>query len=62
MTYPPKGKTVDTTNIQPGEIIHMDFSFFNVNSIQGFTSMLTAVYEKTIMLWIFPTVPKIYPV
>ena len=23
----PKGKTVDTSNIQPGELIYMDFSF-----------------------------------
>ena len=26
-TTPPKGTTIDTNNIQPGELIHMDFEF-----------------------------------
>ena len=39
----PKGKTVETTNLQPGEIIHMDFAFYNVTPILGFTSMLDVV-------------------
>ena len=28
--------TVDTTNLQKGELFHMDFEFYNVTSIQGF--------------------------
>ena len=50
MTFP-KGITIDTTNLQPGEIIHVDFSFYNVTSAKCFTSIITVVCAKTIMLW-----------
>ena len=40
----------------------MEFAFYNVTSIRGFTSMLTVVFAKTRMLWIFPTASKIEPV
>ena len=33
MTTLPKGKTVDTTKIQPVEVIHMDLDFYNLTSI-----------------------------
>ena len=36
----------------------MDFLFYNVTSIRGFTSMLTFVCAKTRMLWVFPTAYK----
>ena len=36
----------------------MDFAFYNINSICGFTSMLTVVCAKTSMLCILPTVSK----
>ena len=58
----PKGTTIDTINIQTGEIIHMDFAFYTMNSIQSFTSMLTVVCENTRMLCVFPTVSKRSPV
>ena len=58
MTTIPKGKIVDNSNFQPGEFIHMDFDFYNVTSIRGFTSILTVVCEKTIMLWLLPTALK----
>ena len=57
-----KGTTVDTSNLQPGELIHMEFVFYNVTSIHGFTSMITPVCAKTGMIWVFPTAPKIAPV
>ena len=57
MTTLPKGKTVDTTNLQPVEIIHMDLEFYNVTSIRGFNSMLNVVCANTIMLWVFPNAP-----
>ena len=41
MTTTNKGTTVDTSNIQPGELIHMDFAFYNVTYIYDFTSMLS---------------------
>ena len=55
------GTTVDTTNLQPGELIHMEYSFYNYTSIRGFTSVLTAVCEKTRMIWVFPTASKTAP-
>ena len=54
-----KGTPVDTTYFQSGELIDMKFAFYNVTSIQGFTSMLTLVYANTKMLWVFPTASKI---
>ena len=62
MTTLPKVTTVDTTNIKPGELIHMDFDFYNVTIIRGFTYTLNVVFINTIILWVFPTTPKIIPV
>ena len=39
----------------------MESDFYNVNSILGFTSMLTVLCLKTIMFWVFPTASKISP-
>ena len=61
ITTIPKGKTVDTTHLKPGEIIHMDLTLYIVTSIQGFTSMNTAVCVKNIMIWVFPITPKHAP-
>ena len=62
MTTINKVTTFDTSKLELGELIHMNFSFYNVTSIHNFTSMLTVVYAKTIMLWVFSTAPKITPV
>ena len=62
MTTIDKGTTVDTSNLQPGETIHMYFSFYNITPIRGFTSILILVYENTRILWIFPTVSKRTPI
>ena len=62
MIISPKGATVDTTNIWPGELLFVEFSFYNAISVQGFTSMLTVVYAKTKVLWIFPNAYKQVPV
>ena len=62
MTTINKGTTVNTINLQPGELMHMEFAFYNVTSIRGFTSMLTVVCAKTKMLWVSPTAPKRAPV
>ena len=58
----PKGTTIDTTNLQPGELIHMEFSFYNMTSIQGFTSMITVMFAQTIMIWVFLNATKRSPV
>ena len=62
MTTTNKGTTVDTSNLQPGELVHMDFEFYKVTSIYGFTSILTVVCAKTIMIWVFSNASKRLPV
>ena len=62
MKFLPRVTTVDTTNLQQGELIHMESSFYNVTYIQGPTSMLNIVLKKTIMLWIFINKSKQDPV
>ena len=56
------GTTVDKTYFQPGELVTIYLALCNVNSIFGFTSILTVVWAKTIMLWLFPTASKKSPV
>ena len=58
----PKRTTVDTTNLQPGELILIYFSFYNVTSICRFTFMLTVVCANTRILWVFHIVSKRSPV
>ena len=62
MTTLTKVTTVDTTNFHPGELIHMDFDLYNVNSIRGLISILTVVCENSITLCILPTESKQPPV
>ena len=40
----------------------MDFSFYNITPISGFTSMITVVCTKTRMVSVLPTASKISPV
>ena len=49
-----KVTAVNTSNFQPGELIHTDFAFYNITSIRVSTSMLTVVCAKTRMLWVLP--------
>ena len=58
MTIFHRGTTFDTTKLQPGELLHMEFSFYNVTYIQGFNYMLTVVCENKITRLIFPTASK----
>ena len=62
MKFFPKVTNVGTTHLQPGAVIRMYLSFYNVTSIIDFTSMLTTVCASIIMLWFFPTESKISPV
>ena len=62
MTTYPKGTTVGTTNLQQGSLIDMDFAFYNVTSICGFTFMKTVVCAKTIMICLLPSASKQSPV
>ena len=58
----PKGTNVDTTKLQQGELIQMDFTLYNVNSIHIFTYIITVLCEKTIILLVFTDAPKHAPV
>ena len=62
MTTLPKETTVETSNLQPGELIHMDFVFYNVTPIRGLTSILTVIYENTRMILVLCTASKQYPI
>ena len=57
-----KATAVDTSNLKPGENIHMDFDFYNVTSIREPTSILTFVFEKSKMIWVLHTASKKSPV
>ncbi len=48
-----KGKTVDTEKLKIAELLHIDFKFFNITSLRGFTSILTIIDAKTRKLWVF---------
>jgi hypothetical protein len=57
-THPPKVKATLTQITRRGELLHIDFSFWNVTSIHGFTSLLSINDGKDRMLWNFPTASK----
>jgi hypothetical protein len=42
-------------------LLHIDFSFWNIPSIHGFTSLLSIIDGKDHMLWSFPTASKRIP-
>ena len=54
----PRGLTMKTDNLRPGELIHMDFCFLDVESIRKFTCTLVVVDAKTRKMWIFNTQGK----
>ena len=58
----PKGETVDTTNLQPGERIHVKLALYHVTSIIVFTSKLDFFCAKTRIICVFPTASKRAPV
>ena len=62
MTISPRGATVDITNLQPVDILHLYFSLYNVTSILGFYAIINGVCANKITLWVFPTASKIEPV
>ena len=42
-----RGPTTDVSKFAPGFMLQMDFAFFNVGSIHGFTSTFVAIYSDT---------------
>jgi hypothetical protein len=59
--HPPKAKFTETNLTRRGQLLHIDFSFWNVCSIRGFTSLLSVIDGKDRMLWNFPTASKRVP-
>jgi hypothetical protein len=57
-----KGKTSSTDNLTPGELLHTDFAFWDITSRRMCTDVLTIIYAKTRMLWLFCTSSKKPPV
>ena len=55
---PPKNKQSDLTYAHPGGLLHLDFTFYNVISIRGFTSELNIIDAATRKLWTFVTSDK----
>jgi len=58
---PPKAKSTSTKFLRRGQLLHIDFSFWNVCSIRGFTCLLSVIDGKDRMLWNFPTTSKRVP-
>ena len=54
----PKGMTMNTDSLIPGELIYIDFFFVDVVSIRGFSAVLVVVDAKTRRLWKFCTPSK----
>ncbi len=59
--HPPKAQITSVTLTKRGQLLHVDFSFWNLVSIRGFTSLLSVIGGKDRMLWNFPTASKRCP-
>ena len=62
MTRIPRGPLRDTTELPVGIRFHIDYCFFNISSIQGFTAALIIVKATSRYLWIFPSRSKQAPI
>ena len=58
----PRGKLVDCTPLAPFQRLHVDFSFFTVVSIRGFSSALDVTCASTSYPFGFPTKSKSPPI
>ena len=57
----PRGPTTDVSNFVPVSMLQMDFAFFNVESIRGFTSYSVAICSATSYPFGFPLRGKLPP-
>jgi len=62
LTKIPRGSLSDTTELPVGTKFHIDFCFFNVVSIRGFTAALIIVEATSRYIWIFPSRSKRAPI
>jgi hypothetical protein len=56
------GKTVTTDHLNPGELLHMGFAFWNMLPRRGFTAVLKIVDVCSRFIWIFCTASKKPPI
>jgi hypothetical protein len=42
-SHPPKGPTTNTDHLSPGQLLHIDFGFWDIVSHPGFSSMLLII-------------------
>jgi hypothetical protein len=54
--------STDNLNLNPGELLHMDFAFWDIPSRRMFTAVLAIIDAETRMLWIFCTSIKKPPI
>jgi hypothetical protein len=59
--HPPRAKITSVNLTKRGQLLHIDFSFWNIVSIRGFTSLLSVIDGKDRMLWNSPTASKHAP-
>ncbi len=57
----PRGKLVDKTLLDPMKRLHLDFSFYTITSLRGYTTCLTIVCAATSYPFTFPTKSKTSP-
>ena len=62
ITKLPRGPPRDTTELPVGVRWHLDFTFFNVESVRGFSACLIIVEATSRYIWIFPCASKSAPV
>ena len=53
-----RGPTTDVSKFVPGFMLQMDFSFFNVESIRGFTSTFVAICSANSHPFGLPSITK----
>ena len=53
---------MDATNLHQGELLHMEFSFYNVTYIRGFNSKIPVLCHNTINLLILSCASKQAPI
>jgi len=62
MPHPSRSKATSYSLTTRGQLLHLDFSFWNITSIRGFSSLLSIIDGKDRMLWNFPTASKSAPI
>jgi hypothetical protein len=62
MPHPSRSKATSYKLSTHGQLLHLDFSFWNITSIRGFSSLLSIIDGKDRMLWNFPTASKSAPI